>query len=254
MRLNWFLATAIAAAIGCHASGAWAGFISAPDVVLYCDPDIAHACAAVGAEFRSRTGVPVRVKAAPSVQQLALIAHGTRTDVLMTLTPQLDAAAAQRLLASGNRAGPWRDALVLGGRGIAALPATPDASGLAAVQGGGRLALIDPTETGSLDGAAVAQRLGWRPAATAGALDGVEVAWQLAHYASRLGVLPRSALLEQPSLSVVAPIPPDAYPPIRYSAAVVHQALSRHATEFLDFLNTPAARAVLAGAGLERMP
>ena len=172
----------------------------------------------------------------------------------MTLTAQLDAAAAQRLLAADSRAGPWRDPLVLGGRGLQTLAATPNASELAGLQGAGRLALIDPTETGSLDGAAVAQRLGWHTDATAGALDGVEVAWMLSHFAARVGVLPRSALLAEPSLTVVAPIPADAYPPISYAAAVSHGALSRNATSFLDFLKTPAAQAVLDNAGLERMP
>lgn len=253
MRLRQFLAVVVLA-FGCGATRAQAGFISAPDVVLYCDPDIAHACAAVGAEFRGRTGVPVRVLSAPSAQQLALIARGTRSDVLMTLTPQLDAAATRRLLAPNSHAGPWRDALVLGGHGLAALAATPDAGELASLQGGGTLALIDPTEASGLDGAAVAKRLGWRPAATAGALDGTEVAWMLAHFAARLGVLPHSALLAEPSLAVVAPIPADAYLPISYSAALTHVALSRNAASFLDFLKTPAAQTVLANAGLERMP
>lgn len=253
MRLRGFLATAALAA-SCGAAPAQADFISAPDVVFYCDPDIAQACAAVGAEFRGRTGVPVRVLSAPPAQLLALLVRGTRNDVLMTLTAQLDAAAAQRLLAAESRAGPWRDPLVLAGRGLEAGVATPDAAELARLQGAGRLALIDPTETGSLDGAAVAQRLGWRTDATAGALDGVEVAWMLAHFAARVGVLPRSALLAEPSLAVVAPIPADAYPPIDYAAAVSHGALSRNATGFLDFLKTPAAQAVLATAGLERTP
>lgn len=253
MRLRGVLAIAVLAA-ACGAAPARAGFISAPDVVFYCDPDIAHACAAVGAEFRGRTGIPVRVLSAPSPQLLALLAHGTRNDVLLTLTAQVDAAAAQRLLAADSRAGPWDDPLVLGGRGVEPLAATPNAGQLAKLQGAGRLALVDPTETGSLDGAAVAQRLGWHPTAVAGALDGTEVAWMLAHFSARLGVLPRSALLAEPSLTVVAPIPADAYPPVSYAAAVSQGALSRNATAFLDFLKTPAAQAVLANAGLERMP
>lgn len=241
MRPSW-IAAIVALAAGCGANPARAGFISAPDVVLYCDPDIAHACAAVGAEFRARTGVPVRVLSAPPVQQLALLARGTRNDVLITLTAQLDEAGAQHLLATDNCAGPWRDPLVLGGRGVV------DAQGI------GTLALVDPTEAGSLDGAAVARRLGVRPTAVVGALDGREVAWMLAHFSARLGVLPRSALLAEPSLAVVAAIPSDAAPPLTYAAAVSHGALSRYATTFLDFLKTPAAQAVLADAGLERTP
>ncbi len=234
MRVPWICAVAALAA-WCGAAPARAGFISAPDVVLYCNPDIAHACEAVGAEFRARTGVPVRVLSAPAVQQLALIERGTRSDVLMTLAPQMDLAAARHLLDPQNRYGAWRDALVLGGRGLptATQPLAADAE--AALQGTGKLALVDPTEAGSLDGPALIERLGWHPAATAGAADGREVAWML-------------------SLQVVAPIAADAYAPIVYSAAVTHSALSRYAAAFLDFLKTPAAESVLAGAGLEKNP
>ena len=250
MRVPWIYAVATLA-IWCGTAPARAGFISAPDVVLYCNPDIAHACEAVGAEFRARTGVPVRVLSAPAVQQLALIERGTRSDVLMTLASQMDLAAARHLLDPQSRYGAWRDALVLGGRGLptATQPLAADAE--AALQGTGKLALVDPTEAGSLDGPALIERLGWHLAATAGAADGREIAWMLSHYAARLGVLQRSALLAEPSLQVVAPIAADAYAPIVYSAAVTHSALSRYAVAFLDFLKTPAAGTVLAGAGLE---
>ena len=250
MRVPWICAVAAMAA-WCGTAPAHAGFISAPDVVLYCNPDIAHACEAVGAEFRARVGVPVRVFAAPAVQQLALIARGTRTDVLITLAPQMDVAASQHLLDPQHRYGAWRDALVLGGRDLPTATQPLEANAEAALQGTGKLALVDPTEAGSLDGPALIQRLGWHPAATTGALDGQEVAWMLSHYAARLGVLPRSALLAERSLQVVAPIAADAYAPIVYSAAVTHGALSRYAVAFVDFLKTPAAGNVLARAGLE---
>ncbi len=231
-----------------------AGFIGAPDVVVYADPSIGAALRAVGGEYRARTGVPVRVFCVASDQLLALIARGTRTDVLVTLAPQMDRAAAARLIDPATRTGAWRDPLVLAGRNVAPGEAPVSAAGLAGRLGAsGALAVIDPTAPTSVDGPALLARLGWTLPAmrVVGAIDGPGVAFMLSNWEATLGVLPRSDALADPTLTVAGGIPGDAATPLVYSAAITKNVLSRNAAAFVDFLKTPVAAATLHAAGLE---
>lgn len=231
-----------------------AEFISAPDVVVYADPSIGAALRAVGGEYRARTGVPVRVFCAASEQLLSLIVRGTRTDVLVTLAPQMDRAAAAQLIDRATRTGAWRDPLVLAGRNVAAGEAPVSAAALAGRLGAsGVLAVIDPTAPTSVDGPALLARLGWALPAmrVVGAIDGPGVAFMLSNWEATLGVLPRSDALADPTLTVAGVIPGDGAPPLIYSAAITRNVLSRNAATFVDFLKTPAATATLRAAGLE---
>ncbi len=235
------------------AQAARADTMTAPDVVVYCDSTLAPAMRAAGADFRRRTGVPVRLFETPGPQSLALIAHGARNDVLVTRTGWMDQGAARGLVNPGTRVGAWRDPVVLAGQGAAALPALPSGPELAGLLAGARLGVIDPTHPGGADGVALAGRLGWK-AALAGAIDGPGVAFLIHHGQAGLGLLPRSSALARPALAVVAVVPDADAPTAQYAAAASKNALSRNTAAFLSYLATPDASAILRRAGLEVAP
>lgn len=252
-RACWLAMLAACAAPAYAGRRARAATMSAPDVVVYCDSTLAPAMRAAGADFRRRTGVPVRVFAAPGPQSLALIAHGARNDVLATQTNWMDQGAAQGLVKPAMRIGGWRDPVVLAGKDATPLPALPSAAALAGLLSGARLGVIDPTHPGGADGEALAQRLAWK-ARLAGAIDGPGVAYLVRHGSAGLGLLPRTSALAAPALAVVVAVPDAAAPPVEYAAAASKNALSRNTAAFLAYLNTPDASAILRNAGLEVAP
>ena len=231
-------------------------FISAPDVVVYCDTALAAALGMVGADFRARTGVPVRVFSQPAIGQLALIERGTRSDVVVIPVAQMDDAARGGLVKPDTRAGAWRNPVVLAARDAPASARPVDAAGLPGLLGGGRLAVIEPLAADRMDGPGALARLGWADA-LAGRVDGMatgqEVAFSVANGSSVLGLLHRSDLAVHRNLHVVGTADPKIAPPAEYSAALSKNILSRHASAFLDYLNGPEATQRLAGLGVEKM-
>ncbi len=229
-------------------------FISAPDVVVYCDPGLAAPMRALGADFRARTGVAIRVFAQPAIGQLELIEHGTRSDVLVIPTAQMDDAARRGLIKPDTRAGAWRTPVVLVGRDAIASERPVDPARLPGLLAGGRLAVIERLAPDRMDGLAALERLGWTPI-LAGRVDGMpngqEVAFSVANGSSRLGLLHRSDLVGHRNLHVVGSV--DA-PPTDYAAAIGKNILSRYASDFVAYLNGPEATRRLAGLGLEKIP
>ena len=55
----------------------------APDVVVFCDPTLEPALHKVGALWRSRTGVPVWIFAAPTDLLLAQVDRNARSDIVI---------------------------------------------------------------------------------------------------------------------------------------------------------------------------
>lgn len=226
---------------------------SAPDVVVYCDTTLVPAMTALGAAFRQPTGVPVRVFGVAGPLALALIAHGARNDVLVTRSNWLDEGAARGLVKTPTRVGDWRDPVVLAAKAAPALAALPSPTEISALLSSAPLGVIDPTQPGGADGIALAGRLGWR-VTLSGAIDGPGVAFLVRHGSARLGLLPRTAALAAPQLSVIATLPAALAPPVRYSAAESRNVLSSNALAFLKYLKTPEALGALRAAGLETAP
>lgn len=224
--------------------------VSVPDVVVYCDTTLVPAITGVGAAFRARTGVPVRVFGVAGPLALALIAHGARNDLLVTQSNWMDDGAARGLVQTGTRVGDWRDPVVLAARNSSGLPSFPSPAELSGLLAGSTLGVIDPTQPGGADGVALAGRLGWK-VTLSGAIDGPGVAFLVQHGSARLGLMPRTAALAEPKLYVIAAVPAALVPPVRYAAAESRNVLSRNAAAFLEYLRTPAAAAALHAAGLE---
>jgi molybdate transport system substrate-binding protein len=233
-------------------STARAEFISAPDVVVYCDGTLSQAARSLGRAFRVRTGVPVRVFSAPGPQQLELIAHGTRSDVLMTQSNWMDEAAQRKLIDPATRTATWYDRMVLAGPGE---PSTkiPAPGAISTLLAGGKLGVIDPAIPGGIDGPALVEKRGWQ-VPEAGEISGPGVAFLVRHGEARLGLLQRTAALQPPALPIIATVPDATAPAPNYSAAVDKNVLSRNAAAFEAFLNTPEAAELLRQAGLEATP
>ena len=230
-----------------------AEFISAPDVVVYCDPTLAPAMRSAGRVYRAASGVPVRVLTAPGPLSIELIAHGTRNDVLVTQANWMDGAAARHLVDAATRQEGWRDPIVLAGPEPANGAQSLDPQAVTATLAGGKLGAIDPTHDGGPDGPALAARLGLQ-VPLAGEIDGPGVAFLLATGAARLGLIPRTAALAQPGLAVLAVVPEATAPAVGYAVAVSKNIQSRNASGFMAFLKTPPALESLRAAGLEVEP
>jgi molybdate transport system substrate-binding protein len=231
---------------------ALAGFSTAPDVVVYCEPTLRHAMEHVGALFRAQTRVPVRVFAAAGPLNLAQLAHGVRDDVLVARSAEMDAAARQHLIDPATRIDGWLNRLVLAVRSGQAHEAT-----VSELLHSGIVAVTDPTVISGLDGFSVIALLGHDHAngdRALGAADSADVAFLVTRGSARTGLVYLTDVRADPALVVAAQVPPDAAPPVAYAAALTRQALSRNSQAFLDFLRSPEAAARLRGDGLETPP
>jgi molybdate transport system substrate-binding protein len=117
---------------------------------------------------------------------------------------------------------------------------------------GGRLAIADPATVpaGKYGKEALTALHAWDGIALAPA-ENVRVA--LAYVArgeAPLGVVYETDARAEPKVGIAAVFPESSHPPIRYPAALTRDARPE-ARGFLDYLSSPAARAVFTGAGFE---
>ena len=235
-------------------SPARAAFVDAPDVVVFCDPELRQPMRALGGIFRSGTGVPVRLLCAPAGIMAAQLVRHERCDILVSLVgPATEQLAGSGLLHSQDAVGRWRNRLVVArnGPGTGAAPAKPEA--LPELLGGGTLGAPDPSVNAIIDTPALIRGLGLEEALAGritGEIDTGGVAWLLARDRVALGLM-LATDARSGGFSPAVAIPDDAYPALRYRAGFTRHVLSRNADAFMRFLATGAARASLAGSGLE---
>jgi ABC-type molybdate transport system substrate-binding protein len=228
-----------------------AGFVDAPDIVVFCDLTLREPLHRLGAMFRSRTGVPVRMICAPGAIMAAQLARNERDDIFISLQPIMRGLAANGLARPQTQVGVWRNRLVVARKGPAATPAKPDA--IRALLGGGKLGVTDPNPNAVVDTPALLRRLGLQQALEgrlSGEVDTGGVAWLLAHDQVELGLV-MATDARSFGFSTAVAIPDEAYPAIRYETAFSRHVLSRNANAFMQFLGSGEARASLAGSGLE---
>ncbi len=223
------------AAVAKPASGA------VPDIVVYCDPTLAHAMRDTGSLFTARNQAPVHVFSAPPTLMLAQLARHVQNDVLVTETSWMDRAESEGLIQSGTRVGGWRNRLVI-------------ARQAAAEHADEAFALTDPTPAATIDGPAVIAALGLKPARKLGAANSSEVAFLLDTGAASRGLLHLTDVRADPALAVAEPVAEGAYQPIIYAAAMSGLARSPNARGFLEFLRSPEAAERLQADGLETAP
>lgn len=230
----------LGAAASFATSPAWAEWLR-DDIVVYIEPPLRAPMAAFGAAFqRIHPGTP-RVFAAPPVQMLGLLAHGTQADLLITQTHFMDQASQSGLVVPERRT-LWRNRLVVAGRAARAPVQSFDAGALRAALGGGALAVPDATNASTVDGPALLRALGLHvpvqgTASTGDALDMVRAG------TTSLAICHSSELPAESGLVAVMALPDAAYPPIIYQAALTKTAWSRNQMALLDDLSGTAPRA-----------
>jgi molybdate transport system substrate-binding protein len=259
-RLGWALTVLL---LGAAAPVRAAEYPVAPDVVVFCEPTLQRAVGDVGALWRARAGIKVRVFTSPTPALLAQIAHHARDDVLIGEGDDSAAAAAQRqLIKPGSLRRVWRNRLVVAGLrgtiGADGVPPSPAAPKLAAVAGKEPIAIVDPwAATAGADSRAVLQSLGlWRAVGgkSVGTVDSADAAFLLDQHRARLALIYATDVAAEPALAIADSLPPDSYPKIVYWVAETQHALSPNAARFIAFLREPQARQQLRADGLEVLP
>ena len=106
--VGWLLLVTLLAASPAHAD-----YPVAPDVVVFCEPTLQHAVADIGALWRARTGIKVRVFTSPTPALLQQIAHHARDDVVIGEgDAEADGAADQHLIKKETVQRIWSNHLI----------------------------------------------------------------------------------------------------------------------------------------------
>lgn len=199
------------------------------------------------------SGTDAVVSYAGSGAIAAQIAQGAPADLVVLAAPEWAADLdAKGLLAAASLTDIVSNSLVL----IAPAPAAVvglDGASLTLALGDGRLAIGAPASVpAGAYGMAALQTLGlWDIVATR-LLETENVRAALAIVAAGeapLGLVYNSDAVAEPRVAVVARLPDESHPPIRYQAAIVVGRDSADAQAFLAMLRAPAAQAVFIDAG-----
>ncbi len=244
------------------ASPAHADYPVAPDVVVFCEPTLQHVVADIGALWRARTGIKVRVFTSPTPALLQQIAHHARDDVVIGEgDAEADAAADQHLIKKETVERVWSNHLVvasLSGGSDGADGGSPSADKLAAVAGKEPIAVVDPwAATAGADSQKALQSLGLWQAVSAksmGVVGTADAAYLLAQGKVKLAIIYATDVAANPAFTVAEPLPAAGYPPVVYWVAQTEHALSPNASKFVTFLRSADAQQRARADGLEILP
>jgi molybdate transport system substrate-binding protein len=226
---------------------------AAERVTVFAAASLGDAMAELAEAFEAETGHEVALSLAGSAALARQIASGAAADLYVSAAPEwMGALEAEGRLAPGTRRDVAGNALAV----VAPAPAGPvalEAEALLRRLGGGRLAvgLTEAVPAGRYARDAL-EALGlWEALAPRLVeADNVRAALALvAIGAAPLGIVYASDAAAEPRVAVVAAIPPDAHPPIRYPAALLAGRDGPAARALLDLLAGPGGARVLAAHG-----
>ncbi|GMG84269.1 molybdate ABC transporter substrate-binding protein [Paralimibaculum aggregatum] len=223
----------------------------AEPLTVFAAASLTDALEEIAAAHAAETGRRPRLAFAASSTLARQIEAGAPADLFLSANARwMDRLEAKGLLAPGTRRDIAGNRLVLvGPAGTAPAPA---AALLAAATG--RIALGDPDHVpAGIYARAALEHLGlWdRLAPRLARADNTRAALALvARGETPLGIVYASDALVAPDLAVLAEMPADSHPPIRYPAAIVAGRDGAAARAFLERLSGAAARAALARHGL----
>ncbi|MCC2113738.1 MAG: molybdate ABC transporter substrate-binding protein [Hyphomicrobiales bacterium] len=233
------------------ASPAAAG--DAKPLTIFAAASTKDALEAAAIPYRKATGNEIRLAFAASSALARQIEAGAPADLFVSANPQwIDYLADRGLIVAGSSQVIASNALVLvGPAGAGKIELT--AAALSARLGEDRLAIADPDHVpAGIYGKAALDKLGLWPAIADRLAPAQNVRVALAFVArgeAPLGIVYASDAAAEPAVTIVARIPADSHPPIRYVAAALRNGDRERARSFLDFLGTDAAKAALEGAG-----
>lgn len=223
----------------------------AADITVFAAASLAETMNRLAADYSKQSGRQVAVSlAASSVLARQIEASGGADLFVSADEDWMDYLEKKALLAAGTRRN------LLGNRLVLIAPAGSPAIGfrpgfdLKGALKGGRLAIADPATVpaGKYGREALTALCAWEGVPLAPA-ENVRVA--LAYVArgeAPLGVVYETDARAEPKVRVAAVFPVGSHTPIRYPAALIRDARPE-AKGFLDYLSSPAARAIFEGAG-----
>lgn len=207
------------------------------------------------AAWQAETGGTASISFAGSSALARQIEQGAPADLFISADlAWMDYLAERKLIAADTRVNLLGNRIVLiAPKGSTAAVDIAPGMDLAALLGGGKLAMADPAAVpAGKYGKAALETLGvWQSVAgDVAAAENVRAALLLVSRGEApLGIVYSTDAAADPGVRVVATFPADTHPPIVYPAAVTADAKSSAAAGLLDFLKGPKAQAIFAAAG-----
>lgn len=237
------------AAPGAHAADA------RREITVFAAASLTEVIGDLAARYATATGVTVKPSLAASSALARQVEAGAMVDVFISADEEwMDYLDQRGLIEHGTRIDLLGNRLVLiapADRTVAVTLA-PGVDLAVALGPGGRLALADPdvVPAGRYARAALGKLGAWEP--LAGRLVPAENVRAAMAFVARgeavLGIVYATDARVERRVQVVATLPEDSHPPIRYPAAAVRGARAG-AADFLRFLRSPAAASVFSAAG-----
>ncbi len=223
---------------------------AATDVLVFAAASLKDALDAQAQQFQSSTGNKVVASYAASSALAKQIENGAPADLFVSADQEwMDYLAARKLIDARSRVSLLSNRLVLiapagSGVKIGIAPNFP----LAAALGNGRLAMADPDHVpagryakSALESLGVWSGVAGRTART----ENVRAALALVSRAEApLGIVYLTDALADKNVRIVSEFPASSHPPIVYPAALTATGKSAAARALLEYLKSPAARAV----------
>jgi molybdate transport system substrate-binding protein len=234
-----------------------AGLAAAPgrDLLVFAAASLKNALDDANAEYQRQTGRTVTVSYAASPALARQIQAGAPVDVFISADLEwMDYVAQRKLIKPETRRNLLGNRLVLIGpagsrQDVKIVPGFP----LATLLGPGRLAMADPASVpAGKYGQASLEHLGvWSSVqAKVARAENVRAALALvSHGEAPFGIVYQTDAAVDPKVKIVGFFPENTHPPITYPIAAVAAATGPTTTAYLEFLRSPAARAVFERQG-----
>ncbi len=230
---------------------------AAPDgITVFAAASLRNALEDADAAFSKASGIAVTASYAASSALAKQIEQGAPADVFVSADLQwMDYAARHKLIAPDTRLN------LLGNRLVLIAPKTSKLDhvtidkdfDIARLAGDGRIAVanIAAVPAGRYAKAALVSLGAW-PAAEPKLAQAENVRAALAYVArgeTPIGIVYATDAQVEPGVKVVGVFPESSHPPIVYPVAAVAASKTAHVTRYLQFLQTPAAKAIFERYG-----
>jgi molybdate transport system substrate-binding protein len=221
---------------------------AAADVLVFAAASLKNALDDAAHVFEAQGGAPVKISYAASSQLARQIERGAPADILISADLDwMDYVQKHDLIRPATRKNLLGNRLVLvapAGSGVK-VDIKPGLD-LAGLLQGGRLAMADPTSVpAGKYGKVALSKLGIWPSVAAQVAPAENVRAAMLFVDRRetpLGIVYATDAAADPAVEIVGIFPPDSHPPIIYPIALTAASSNPDAAEFLDYLESSAAR------------
>jgi molybdate transport system substrate-binding protein len=224
-------------------------------VTVFAAASLKNALDEIAAAWQAETGKPTAISYAASSALAKQIEEGAPADIFFSADlAWMDYLAERTLILEDSRHSLLGNRIVLVAPADSTVEATIGANfPLAELLGDGYLAMADPEAVpAGKYGKAALEKLGvWDSVAgKVAAAENVRAALLLVSRGEApLGIVYRTDVAAEPGVRIVDTFPADSHPPIVYPVAAVASSTNPDRAAFLDYLRSPAARAVFEKQG-----